>query len=244
MKDLYKILCQGTEKLAVLIDPDKTNSEAQLNTLLKKIRVLNPTFLFVGGSSVDHGDLTQCIQRIKSHTDIPVIIFPGSHSQISEDADGLLFLSLLSGRNPDYLIGHQVESAHHLKKMDVETISTAYLLIDGGRPSSVSYVSQTNPIPADQVKIAVNTAIAGEMMGFSCVFMDAGSGAIDPVSPEMIAAVKAQINIPLIIGGGIKTTEDLHRCYKAGADLVVVGNKIEEDIDFLLDLTTYFQQQT
>ncbi len=236
---LYDILSNSEQKLAILIDPDKELTLEKLPTTLDKINLLNPSFIFIGGSTVNSNEMNDAIDLVKKSTQIPVIIFPGSHQQINEKADGLLFLSLLSGRNPDYLIGHQVQSAHLLKKMDIEVISTAYLLVDGGKSSSVAYVSQTSPIPNDQIGIAVNTAIAGEMMGFKSVFLDAGSGAINPVSAKMIHAVKNQITIPLIVGGGISTTEDIEKAYKAGADVVVIGNKIEEDIDFLLDIKNF-----
>ncbi|MBN4070947.1 geranylgeranylglyceryl phosphate synthase family protein, partial [Crocinitomix catalasitica] len=156
--------------------------------------------------------------------------------QLSETADGILFLSLISGRNPDYLIGHQIQAAHHLKKMDIEVVPTAYLLVEGGKNSSVAYVSQTTPIPADQSTIAVNTAIAGEMMGMKAVFLDAGSGAKKSVVKEMIEEVKENIDVPLIVGGGIRSIDEVNAAKIAGANLIVIGNKIEEDIDFLLDL--------
>lgn len=241
--NLYNILSSSKRKLAILIDPDKEMTIEKLPSTLDKINLLNPSFIFIGGSTVNSTEMDDAIDLVKKSTQIPVIIFPGSHQQINEKADGLLFLSLLSGRNPDYLIGHQVQSAHLLKKMDIEVISTAYLLVDGGKSSSVAYVSQTSPIPNDQIGIAVNTAIAGEMMGFKSVFLDAGSGAIHPVGVKMISAVKNQINIPLIVGGGISTTEDIEKAYSAGADVVVIGNKIEEDIDFLLDIKNFLSEK-
>jgi phosphoglycerol geranylgeranyltransferase len=240
---LQGILANGKRKLAVLIDPDKTKEEDQLTDLVERIKLVEPTFIFVGGSTVNAEDLNHCLRVIKSKTAIPVIIFPGSHQQVNELADGILFLSLLSGRNPDYLIGHQVESAHLIKKMDIESISTAYLLIDGGKSSSVAYVSQTSPIPSDQHSIAINTAIAGEMLGFNCLFMDAGSGALNPIPPEMIKAIRDNIDLPIIIGGGIKTSQELNTAFEAGADVVVIGNKIEEDTDFLLDLVGYHEEK-
>ncbi|MEZ4922651.1 MAG: geranylgeranylglyceryl/heptaprenylglyceryl phosphate synthase [Crocinitomicaceae bacterium] len=243
MNSIQEILENGDRKLAILIDPDKTKAHSELENLLEKIKALKPTFIFVGGSTVDAQDIDQCIAFIKKHTAIPVVIFPGSHQQVNEKADAILFLSLLSGRNPDYLIGHQVESAHLLKKMQLETISTAYLLIDGGKNSSVAYVSQTSPIPSDQEGIAIKTAIAGEMLGFKCVFMDAGSGAINPVPVKMIKAVRSNIQLPIIIGGGIRSIEELDHAYEAGANLVVIGNKIEEDSDFLLDLIGYSEMK-
>ena len=235
-KTLYNILTNGNKKVAILVDPDKTNTPELLNPLIKKIEILRPAFIFIGGSTVDQKDFENCLSYIKENTTVPVILFPGSQHQISEKADGILFLSLISGRNPDYLIGHQIESAHILKKMDLETISTGYLLIDGGKPSAVSYVSQTSPIPADQTTIAAKTSIAGEMLGLKAIFLDAGSGANTPVKPEMIRAIKANISLPLIVGGGIRTTEEMEQAMGAGADLIVIGNRIEEDIDFLLDI--------
>ena len=240
--NLYEILTNGKKKIAILIDPDKTNSLSQIRELTNKINILKPSFIFVGGSTVSSDDFDNCIQFLKNETEIPVIIFPGSHNQINENADGILFLSLISGRNPDYLIGHQIESGHRLKSMDIEVLSTGYILIDGGKNSSVSYVSQTSPIPADQENIAAKTAIAGELIGMKMIFMDAGSGAPNPIPSSMIQGVKSNINLPLIIGGGIKNTEDVEKAFNAGADVVVIGNKIEEDIDFLLDLVSISQQ--
>jgi putative glycerol-1-phosphate prenyltransferase len=227
---------KGKKQLAILIDPDKSNNEKQLINLINKINILNPNFIFVGGSTVDVKDFKNCIHTIKINTQIPVIIFPGSHLQVDEQADGILFLSLISGRNPDFLIGHQIQAAPVIKQSNICVIPTAYMLIDGGKMSSVAYVSQTTPIPADQNIIAKNTAVAGELMGMQCVFMDAGSGAKNPVSSTMIKTVSENINVPLIIGGGIKTIKDVKKAYQSGADVVVIGNKIEEDINFLLDL--------
>ncbi len=234
-----KILDQisnGKKKLAILIDPDKSKSESGLLSLLQKINVLKPAFIFIGGSTVDSKDFKTCVTIIKSNTSIPVVIFPGSHLQIDKRADAILFLSLISGRNPDFLIGHQIEAAPVLKSTNLEIIPTAYMLIDGGKNSSVAYVSQTSPIPADQISIAVNTAIAGELMGMKAVFMDAGSGAINAVSNEMIRSVSENISVPLIIGGGLKSIEEIESAFEAGADIAVIGNKIEENVDFLLDL--------
>jgi putative glycerol-1-phosphate prenyltransferase len=243
MSTLKDILSDGAKKLAILIDPDKEVFNKQGAALFSKLNLLNPDFLFVGGSTVDAEDLEKCLQTIKTNTDLPTILFPGGHNQLNEKADGILFLSLLSGRNPDYLIGHQVQAAKHLKKMNIEVIPTAYLLIDGGKASSVSYVSQTTPIPSDQINIAVNTAVAGQLLGFSCVFMDAGSGALNSIPTEMIAAVKNEIDLPLIIGGGIRSLAQIEEIYNAGADVVVIGNKIEEDVEFLLDLHLYLNKK-
>jgi len=233
---ILELLKSKQKQIAILIDPEKHNSKATLLELISKINLLNPSFIFVGGSTVNATDFKSCLEILKENTSIPLVIFPGSHIQIDGKADALLFLSLISGRNPDFLIGHQVQAAAKLKQLDIEVIPTAYMLIDGGKNSSVAYVSQTSPIPSDQIGIAVNTAIAGELMGMKIVFMDAGSGAIHSVSTEMITEVSKNLSIPLIIGGGLKTISDIENTLNAGADVAVIGNKIEENIDFLLDL--------
>lgn len=233
---INQLLANGQKKVAILIDPDKNSSESTLLSLIEKINILKPAFVFIGGSTVDASDFKTCISVLKANCTSPVVIFPGSHVQVDEQADAILFLSLVSGRNPDFLIGHQVEAAPILKNLDLEVIPTAYMLIDGGKNSSVAYVSQTSPIPRDQYSIAVNTAIAGELMGMKAVFMDAGSGAINSVSTKMIHEVKQNISVPLIIGGGLKSIEEVENVLNAGADVAVIGNKIEDDIDFLLDL--------
>ncbi len=241
MNELEQLLLNGKKKLAILIDPEKTHTIEKLKGLIEKINILSPAFIFVGGSTVSEEHLDACIRLIKNNSSVPIIIFPGSQTQVHELADGILFLSLISGRNPDYLIGHQVKSAHIIKKMNLEVIPTGYILIDGEKNSSVAYVSQTTPIPNDQNNIAVQTAIAGEMLGLKTIFMDAGSGAYKSIPTEMIAEVKQNISIPLIIGGGIKSIEEVENAYSAGADIVVIGNKIEKDIDFLLDLKSYLK---
>jgi putative glycerol-1-phosphate prenyltransferase len=233
---ILELLKNKQKQIAVLIDPDKHSSEVKLMELIKKINLLSPAYIFIGGSTVNANDFQSCFSILKQNTKIPLVIFPGSHIQIDEKADAILFLSLISGRNPDFLIGHQVQAAHKLKQMKIEVIPTAYILIDGGKNSSVAYISQTSPIPADQINIAVNTAIAGELMGMQTVFLDAGSGAINSVSLSMIKEVAKNISVPLIIGGGLKTIQDIENTLIAGANVAVIGNKIEENIDFLLDL--------
>lgn len=233
---ILDLLKTKQKQIAVLIDPDKQSSEEKLLELIKKINLLEPAYIFIGGSTVNASDFQSCLSILKENTKIPLVIFPGSHIQIDEKADAILFLSLISGRNPDFLIGHQVEAAHKLKQLDIEIIPTAYMLIDGGKNSSVAYVSQTSPIPSDQTSIAINTAIAGELMGMQSVFMDAGSGAIKSVPLKMIQEVAQNISVPLIIGGGLKTIQDIEDTLNAGASVAVIGNKIEENIDFLLDL--------
>ena len=224
--------------IAVLIDPEKSDNGPLLLELLKKAAFAGIDYLFIGGSTVTRAQFSITVDFIKEHSTIPLIIFPGSANQISPKADGLLYLSLLSGRNPDYLIGHHIESAAELIQMDLEIIPTAYLLIDGGTQSSVAYVSQTTPIPRDKISIVKNTAIAGKLQGKKVVYLDAGSGAKYSVPVEIISSIK-ELELPIIIGGGIKTIEQIEHCHAAGATIVVIGNKLEEDSNFLLDIHNY-----
>lgn len=218
---------ENKKKFAVLVDPDKMNDSS-----LDKILSFSPEtidYFFVGGSLMVHNQMAECIKKLKSQADIPVVIFPGSAFQVDAQADAILFLTLISGRNPDLLIGQQVTAAPMLKESGIEIMPTGYMLIDGGAPTAASYMSGTFPIPADKDEIASVTALAGEMLGLKLIYMDAGSGAKHPISENMIAAVKKQTNIPLIVGGGIRTAEQAYRTATAGADVVVVGNAIEKD---------------
>lgn len=225
-------------KIAVLIDPEKCQSEKQIEKLAEKVHFSGIDFIFVGGSTVSEKEFEQTIHLLKRIVKIPLIIFPGSSSQISEKADGILLLNLISGRNPDYLIGHHVQAAQQIADSDMEVISTSYLLIDGGSQSSVAYVSQTTPIPQKQHSIAYKTALAGKLIGHQALFLDAGSGAKNIVPPTMISLLKT-LNQPLIVGGGIRFVEQIREIHRAGANVAVIGNKIEEDIDFLLDIREY-----
>lgn len=220
------------KKFVVLIDPDKPTDE-QIIEIVEKSKKVGVDFFFVGGSLLLTDSLDHCIKLIKQHCDIPVLIFPGDSLQISKWCDGFLLLSLISGRNPEMLIGRHVVAAPYLKLYGNEIIPTAYILIDGGKPTSVSYMSNTTPIPHDKDAIAMCTALAGEMLGLKLIYMDAGSGAITPISNEMISKVKQTIEIPLIVGGGIKTPEQAGEMARAGADVIVVGNALEKSIDRL-----------
>lgn len=224
--------------IAILIDPEKFSTLPHLSSFLEKINAAKPNFIFIGGSTVTRKDFSQCIKEIKAKTTIPIVIFPGASHQISKEADAILFLSLLSGRNPDYLIGHHVQAVDELEKMDIEIIPTAYLLIDGGRKSAVEYVTQTSPIPSDQPNIVRKTALAGKFQGKKIIYLDAGSGAIHSIPTEIIKSVN-NLEMPLIVGGGITSIEEVSLAHKAGANIVVIGNKIEKDIDFLLDIANY-----
>ena len=233
--DSIKYLSKG---IAVLIDPDKFKSTIAIEQYLEKIKLAQPDFLFIGGSSVAKSDFDRCVDAAKKMLSIPIIIFPGASHHLSKNADALLFLSLISGRNPDFLIGQHVEAMDELAQIDIETIPTSYLLIDGGKMTSVQYFSRTQPIPQNEISIATKTALAGKYLGQKLIYADAGSGAIQPISSAMIKAL-SKINSPLIIGGGLKTIKGIQEAHESGANLVVIGNKLEEDIDFLLDLKNY-----
>lgn len=219
---------EGRKYFAILIDPDKLKIGRIDEIIALAVRAKADCF-FLGGSLIVNDVLDDAILRIKAACNIPIILFPGSSRQLSYKADALLFLSLISGRNPELLIGKHVESAPFLKISPLEIISTGYMLIDGGVATSVSYMSNTYPIPATKDDIAVCTAIAGEMLGLKLIYMDAGSGAKNPVSTSMIEAVSGAIDIPLIVGGGISTPEKARANVEAGANIVVVGNAIEKD---------------
>ncbi len=224
-KQLKSALQSGVKLLVVLIDPDKFNDE-EAELFLKKLPA-EVTHLFIGGSTVASSKTESTVRAIKNRTSLPVIIFPGHHSQITEEADAILFLSLISGRNPEYLIEQQIKSIKRLKSSELEIIPTGYILIDGGRECAVQVVSKTKPISQKNVELVVDTALAGQFLGMKLIYLEAGSGAANPVSPEIISSVKAEIKIPLIVGGGIKTKEQLQNAYDAGADIVVVGTAFE-----------------
>lgn len=235
-QQIFKKSAEGKKQFAILIDPDKENEDS-LEVLCELANQYKVDYLFVGGSLLTQDCLSDCIEVIKLHTQIPVVLFPGDNLQINSHADAILFLSLISGRNPDLLIGKHVISAPILKDSGVEVISTGYMLIDGGTPTSVSYMSNTTPIPANKRDIAVCTAMAGEMLGLKLIFMDAGSGALNPVGENMISAVKKSIEIPLIVGGGIRSVEKAKAAFDSGADVVVVGNAIESNKDLIKEIS-------
>ncbi|MCE2742268.1 MAG: geranylgeranylglyceryl/heptaprenylglyceryl phosphate synthase [Fluviicola sp.] len=238
MKNHINILNQFRSKkgqIAILIDPEKSNKEKELLQLIKNAEIAEIDYFFIGGSTVTKSDFEKTISILKRNTKIPIIIFPGSSQQISDEADAILYLSLISGRNPDYLIGQHVESANELYEMDIEVIPTGYILIDGGNKSSVAYVSQTTPIPRDQTSIATKTAIAGVLQGKQIIYFDAGSGAKKNIPIEMIKSVE-KLNVPIIVGGGIRKFETISEYKNSGVNVIVIGNYIENNIDFVLDL--------
>ena len=238
--DLYKNILQkkeqGKKLFAILIDPDKQKN-SELLLIIKNANESNVDYFFVGGSLLINDNLNDCIKTIKDNSKIPVILFPGNAMQINQNADGILFLSLISGRNPELLIGKQVITAPILKQTALEVISTGYMLIDSGKPTTASYMSNTMPIPRDKISIATSTAIAGEYLGLKLIYMDGGSGAEQPIKIDMIKKVSNSIKIPLIIGGGICSAKKAIDNCKAGADLIVVGNAIEEDPSLILDIS-------
>jgi len=217
--------------LAILLDPDKIVWE-RITDLINKINQSPATHVFIGGSLVKSNMLDDLIIRIKQDCVLPIVLFPGHPSQISNYADGILFLSLLSGRNPDYLIEHQVRAAPILKQTQLEIIPTAYLLIESGRETAVERISKTSPLDRDNLDLVLATAHAGEMLGNKLIYLEAGSGAEKAVPLEMIELVAQNTNIPLIVGGGIVDLQGIQNAYQSGADLVVIGTAFENDIDF------------
>ncbi len=223
---------QGKKSFALLIDPDKPGED----DLFKTIEIANKSkvdFFFVGGSVLTNGNLEDCILTIKKHSSIPIVLFPGNGLMVNANADAILLLSVISGRNPEMLIGQHVIAAPSLKRSKLEVISTGYMLIESGKATSASYMSNTTPIPANKADIATCTAMAGEMLGLKLIFMDGGSGADNPVSNAMIESVSKNINVPLIVGGGIRTPEMAIEKLKSGADVIVVGNAAEKDLSLI-----------
>lgn len=224
---LHKSL-QGEKQIAVLIDPDKTEKD-QLSDLVLRCVAAEVDYFFVGGSLLTNGELPQVVEVLKRMTKIPVVLFPGDGLQIDSNADAILFLSLISGRNADLLIGKHVSAAPIIKEKNLEAISTGYILVESGNVTTALYMSNTQAVPAGKDDIAACTALAGEMLGMKMIFLDAGSGALNPVKLPMIRAVKNKISVPLIVGGGIKTAEKAIANCRSGADVIVVGNCLESE---------------
>ncbi len=219
------------KKLGVLIDPGKQNL-SDLQKTVENAQSGGADFFLVGGSIVSQ-NIEEIISLVKKQSDLPVVLFPGSVYQLSDKADAVLLLSLISGRNPEFLIGNHVTAAPFLKKSNLEIISVGYILIDGGSKTSVEYMSNTKPIPANKTDIAAATASAGEMLGLSAIYLEAGSGALYPVSSEMIKTVKNSVSIPLIVGGGIRDKKTLKNVCDAGAEIIVTGTAFENKPDLI-----------
>jgi phosphoglycerol geranylgeranyltransferase len=240
---LRGLKAQNKSGFAVLADPDKI-APADMQYLARLCNDAKVDYLLMGGSLLMAHQMELCIQRFKSESDIPVILFPGTPAQVTPYADALLYLSLISGRNADLLIGQHVASAPMVKAAGLEVISTGYMLIDGGGQTTASYISNTMPIPADKPEIALCTAWAGELQGKHIIYMDAGSGARRPVSEEMITKVSAHIDIPLFVGGGILTPEKVFANCRAGANVIVVGTAIERDPLLIRDMAQATREAT
>ncbi|MCE2822501.1 MAG: geranylgeranylglyceryl/heptaprenylglyceryl phosphate synthase [Bacteroidota bacterium] len=236
---VYSGLCAakpaGNKRIAMLLDPDKFISTPAGDNLDMAIDA-GIDYFFIGGSLIANPNLDTFLESIRERCDIPLVLFPGSFFQLSYRADALLFLSLISGRNPELLIGQHVIAAPFLRLSPLEIISTGYMLIDGGVNTSVQYMSNTAPIPHNKNDIAVSTALAGEMLGLKALYLEAGSGALNPVSESMISDVSRAVSVPVIVGGGIRNAEAVGTAFRAGADLVVVGNALERDPGLIREL--------
>jgi putative glycerol-1-phosphate prenyltransferase len=216
---------KGKKLFAVLIDPDKFNPQ-----VIRECNRCKVDFIFVGGSGLQKEKFNRCVSILKKLSKIPLVIFPGGREQISSKADAILLLSLISGRNPDYLIGEHIMAARQLKRSQLEIIPTGYILVDGGKRASAYKVSRTSPIKHTDIERAISTAIAGELLGMKLIYLEAGSGARKILSKKMIQGIKKNITVPLICGGGIDSVEKAQMLCRAGADMIVVGNGIEKDI--------------
>ncbi|MDO9511435.1 MAG: geranylgeranylglyceryl/heptaprenylglyceryl phosphate synthase [Bacteroidales bacterium] len=226
---------EGKKQLSILIDPDKSDKQ-HFKNIARLSMEAKIDYFFIGGSLLSNDALSLCLDVLSSETDIPKVIFPGSTLQMNAQADALLFLSLISGRNPEMLIGRHVEAAPYLRNSGLEIIPTGYILISGGRVTTVQYMSNTLPIPADKPQIAVCTAMAGEMLGLKLIFLEAGSGADSPVPANLIEQVRQNIELPIIVGGGIKNSLLAEMALKAGADLIVVGNAAEKNPNLIAEI--------
>ncbi|MFA5573982.1 MAG: geranylgeranylglyceryl/heptaprenylglyceryl phosphate synthase [Brumimicrobium sp.] len=236
---IYQKFGATTGQIAVLIDPDVTNKKDSIRSVVEKAEFAQIDYIFVGGSSVTKGDFEACMQHLKELTKLPIVIFPGDLHLVSEQADAVLYLSLLSGRNPEYLISQHVKTAQDIFAMDIEVIPTGYILVDGGSPASVASISQTIPIARENFSAIMNTAIAGVLQGKKAIYFEAGSGAKKSIPSAIIKEAKEKLNTIILVGGGIRSVEQIEVFKNQGANIVVIGTKIEEDTDFLLDIRGY-----
>ncbi|WP_347923791.1 geranylgeranylglyceryl/heptaprenylglyceryl phosphate synthase [Pontimicrobium sp. SW4] len=239
MKNIYQDILVSISKkeklLVVLIDPDNIKLEA-LPSFMLKLNASMATHIFVGGSTVEDSVITSFVSEVKKQTKLPVVLFPGDINQITEAADAILFLSLISGRNPEYLIGKQVEAVSKLRQTNLEVIPTGYILIENGKETSVQKVTKTIPMSRNNIQEIVDTAKAAELLGMKLIYLEAGSGALHPINSSIISSVKQELKIPLIVGGGIRSNEQLNNTFQAGADIVVIGTAFEEDETFFEEL--------
>ncbi len=237
LSHLNKINKQGAKGIAILIDPDKVESDSQLVKLVNICVENNVDYFLVGGSLITTNNIGQIIAKIKEYSHIPVILFPGSNMYLDFSADGIFFLSLISGRNPELLIGQHVVAAPIIKRSGMEVLSVGYMLIGNGNETTVSYMSNTMPIPPAKSSVAASTAMAGEMLGLKLIYLEAGSGAAQPVPEKLIKIVRKSVDIPIIVGGGLNTTEKAMRALHAGADLIVLGNGVEKSPELVIEVS-------
>jgi putative glycerol-1-phosphate prenyltransferase len=239
---IYDSILNADRTLGILLDPEKMGDgevDAFAKALSQKSRSLIEKFhldniiLLVGGSTMEEVDFEKWVKNLRKLVEIPIVIFPGSHHQVTQEADALLFLNLISGRNPEYLIEQQIKAASKIAFLNIEVIPTAYLLLDGGKETAVSRVSKTQPIDQNNTDLIMNTALAGQLMGNKLIYLEAGSGAITPVKESIVKAVCAQVTIPVIVGGGLRTKEAIENRFNAGAKMIVVGTAIEENLEWI-----------
>lgn len=247
MKGVYNQILRSISKseklLAVLIDPDKMRHE-DLSGFMDKLNKSRTTHIFVGGSTVHDSATEALVVEIKKFTSLPIILFPGDVTQITNKADALLFLSLISGTNPDYLIGKHISAVSKLRNSDLEVIPTGYVLIENGKQTAVERVTKTKPISRQNIQQIVDTAKAGELLGMQFIYLEAGSGALHPVPQEIISFVRQELSVPLIVGGGIRSKKQLEEAYNSGADVVVIGTAFENNASFFDELQKIEEQRT
>jgi putative glycerol-1-phosphate prenyltransferase len=243
LEQLAELRQSGKKTFAVLVDPDKLKAD-QVQEFAKQVNEANAGFVLVGGSLLMGSETDSLVQSLKACLQMPLLLFPGNPMQLTPHADAVLFLSLISGRNPEFLIGHHVMAAPYLKKMGIETIPTGYLLVDTGKRTTVHYLSNTEPIPSDKAEIAAATALAGQYLGLKLMYLEGGSGASSPVPKEMISAVSRSTSLPLVVGGGIRSIAQAKDAFEGGADVVVVGNALEQTdrLAFLTELSRLVSQ--
>lgn len=242
-QDILNRTGQGSKQLAVLVDPDKLFNK-DIEHIAVSAAKSGVDYFFVGGSLLVNNELDSCIKILKANSNIPVILFPGNNMQLSWKADAILFLSLISGRNAEMLIGRHVIAAPYLKLSPLEVISCGYMLVENGKTTAVQYMSNTMPIPSDKLDIAICTAMAGEMLGLKLIYLEAGSGAQYSIPLSMIEQVKQNISIPLIAGGGLRTPEKVHEAAAAGADIIVVGNAFEKNSGLVSEMADAVHKAT
>lgn len=234
-ENIQASILNSEKLLAVLIDPDKFILE-NTQPFIEKVNTSIATHIFVGGSIVAENETDDLVKEIKKHTKLPVVLFPGDVTQITDKANALLFLSLISGKNADYLIGKHIKAVSKLKDMDLEVIPTGYILIESGKETAVEQVTQTKPLLRNNIKKIIDTAKAGELLGMKLMYLEAGSGAKLPLTKEIVSSVREELSIPLIVGGGIRTKTQLEALHGSGADIVVIGTAFEEDVLFFEEL--------